>query len=174
VGKIGRVSDMLLLRWQLPVSLSLMWLLMLVLPSPFMWLMGIATAAARALIVDSVPTPQQNTANAWAGRMLGLGNVLGYLRSPLPALFRHGGTDYSGYTNLPKYFPSLGETQFQILCVLAPVFMVITVIVTCTAVKEVDPALLFVFPGQGTDQGGIQAAISVPPPSPPRPSNCRC
>ena len=40
----------------------------------------VATAAARALIVDSVPTPQQNTANAWAGRMLGLGNVLGYLR----------------------------------------------------------------------------------------------
>jgi solute carrier family 45, member 1/2/4 len=41
----------------------------------------VATAAARALIVDSVPTEQQNTANAWAGRMLGVGNVLGYLRS---------------------------------------------------------------------------------------------
>ena len=129
---------------------------------------GIATAAARALIVDSVPTPQQNTANAWAGRMLGLGNVLGYLRSTTPT-FSGRGADCSGYTNLPKYFPSLGETQFQILCVLAPVFLVITVIVTCTAVKEVDPALLFVFPGQGTDQGGIQAAISVPPPSPPSP-----
>ena len=49
----------------------------------FSWFNGTATAAARALIVDSVPTPQQNTANAWAGRMLGLGNVLGYLRSLL-------------------------------------------------------------------------------------------
>jgi solute carrier family 45, member 1/2/4 len=40
----------------------------------------VATAAARALIVDCVPTPQQNTANAWAGRMIGFGNVFGYLR----------------------------------------------------------------------------------------------
>ena len=41
----------------------------------------LATAAARALIVDCVPTAQQNTANAWAGRMIGFGNVVGYLRS---------------------------------------------------------------------------------------------
>jgi len=41
----------------------------------------VATAAARALIVDCVPTPQQNTANAWAGRMIGIGNVIGYMRS---------------------------------------------------------------------------------------------
>lgn len=40
----------------------------------------VATAAARALIVDWVPTAQQNSANAWAGRMLGIGNVIGYLR----------------------------------------------------------------------------------------------
>lgn len=43
-----------------------------------------ATAAARALIVDCVPTPQQNTANAWAGGMIGVGNVLGYLRFVYP------------------------------------------------------------------------------------------
>jgi hypothetical protein len=51
--------------------------------SPRSWIEadGVATAAARALIVDCVPTEQQNMANAWAGRMIGVGNVLGYLRS---------------------------------------------------------------------------------------------
>ena len=122
----------------------------------------VATAAARALIVDCVPTDQQNTANAWAGRMIGVGNVVGYLRSPkLTPLC----TDGSGYINLPYYLPSLGETQFEILCVLAPVSLVITVIVTCVAVREVDPAFLFTLPGQEQDKKGIQAAISVPPPT---------
>ena len=122
----------------------------------------VATAAARALIVDCVPTDQQNTANAWAGRMIGVGNVLGYLRSPkLTRLC----TDGSGYINLPYYLPSLGETQFQILCILAPVSLVITVIITCVAVREVDPALLFILPGQEESERGIQAAISVALPS---------
>ena len=93
--------------------------------------------------------------NAWTWKCVGILKVVSVLAH----------TDCSGYTNLPKYFPSLGETQFQILCVLAPVFLVITVIITCTAVKEVDPALLFVFPGQENEQqGGIQAAVSVKPP----------
>jgi len=68
----------------------------------------------------------------------------------------------SGYIDLPRYLPPLGETQFQILCVLGPTSLVITVIITCVAIKEVDPALLFTFPGQESeDKGGIQTAISV-------------
>lgn len=55
----------------------------------------------------------------------------------------------------------LGETQFQILCMLAPVSLVLTVIITCVSIKEIDPALLFNLPGQGPEQSGMQSAISV-------------
>ena len=74
-----------------------------------------------------------------------------------------GDANRSGYINLPNIFPaSFGETQFQILCVLAPIVLVITVIITCVVIKEVDPALLFTFPGEAEkDKGGIQAAIGV-------------
>jgi hypothetical protein len=62
-------------------------------------------------------------------------------------------------------FPAFGETQFQILCLLAPVSLVTTVIITCTCIKEIDPKLLFTFPGQEQEEskGGIQAALSVSP-----------
>jgi hypothetical protein len=118
----------------------------------------VATAAARALIVDCVPTPQQNTANAWAGRMIGIGNVVGYLKF-LPLL----SVDGSGYINLPKYFPSLGRTQFQILCILAPVSLVSTMTVTCVVIKEADPALLFSLPEDpdAEKKSGVQAALHV-------------
>lgn len=35
-------------------------------------------ATCRALIVDVAPAGQQDVANAWGGRMIGLGNVFGY------------------------------------------------------------------------------------------------
>ena len=107
--------------------------------------------------MDCVATPQQNTANAWAGRMIGVGNVIGYLRSVRPNVSNY----YSGYINLPKYLPALGKTQFQILCILAPISLVITVIITCVTIRESDPALLFTLPGQDRDQSGIQVAINV-------------
>src|SRR5579859_4836003 len=69
----------------------------------------------------------------------------------------------SGYINLPYYLPFLGETQFQILCILAPVLLVITMIITCITIKEVDPALLFTLPGEHSEKG-FQAAINVPSP----------
>jgi solute carrier family 45, member 1/2/4 len=111
--------------------------------------------------VDCVPTEQQNVANAWAGRMIGVGNVLGYLRSPTsPRIV----ANFSGYINLPYSLPALGKTQFQILCILGPVSLVVTVLVTCLAIREVDPALLFQFPGQEENEKGVQVAISVIPP----------
>jgi len=73
-------------------------------------------------------------------------------------------TDDSGYINLPRLFPGLGDTQFEILCILAPVSLVTAVIITCICIKEIDPKLLFTFPGQEQEErkGGMQAAISVP------------
>jgi hypothetical protein len=106
--------------------------------------------------VDCVPTPQQNTANAWAGGMIGVGNVIGYMRLNFVFHCAHN----SGYINLPRLAPSLGGTQFQILCILAPVSLVGTAIITCFTIKEPDPALLFTLPGQ-EDKGGLQAALGV-------------
>ena len=70
----------------------------------------------------------------------------------------------SGYIDLPYYLPFLGTTQFQILCILAPVLLVITMLITCITIKEVDPALLFLLPGEHSEKG-IQAAINVSPPA---------
>jgi len=70
----------------------------------------------------------------------------------------------SGYIDLPYYLPFLGTTQFQILCILAPVLLVITMLITCITIKEVDPALLFLLPGEHSEKG-IQAAINVSSPA---------
>ena len=71
-------------------------------------------------------------------------------------------THGSGYINLPKYLPYLGETQFQILCVLAPAFFVVTAAITVIMVNEIDPALLFILPGQEREnEGGITGVVSV-------------
>jgi hypothetical protein len=74
--------------------------------------------------------------------------------------------DGSGYINLPKYLPSLGTTQFQILCILAPVSIVITMGITCVFIKEVDPQLLFSLPEDpdAEKKSGVQAALHVFPP----------
>ncbi|KAL1302609.1 hypothetical protein AAFC00_002982 [Neodothiora populina] len=83
-------------------------------------------AGIRAFIVDNAPTHQQNDANAWASRLSGVGNILGYL---------------SGYVNLPRYMPFFGNTQFKVLCVLACLALVVTVTVSCATVSERDPRL---------------------------------
>ena len=76
--------------------------------------------------MDNAPTHQQNDANAWASRLSGVGNILGYL---------------SGYVNLPHYMPFFGNTQFKVLCVLASLALVVTVTVSCATVSERDPRL---------------------------------
>ena len=83
-------------------------------------------AGIRAFIVDYAPTHQQEDANSWAGRITGVGNILGYL---------------SGYVNLPDIFPWLGNTQFKVLCVIASVSLCGTVIVTTSYIRERDPRL---------------------------------
>ncbi|KGO75844.1 Major facilitator superfamily domain, general substrate transporter [Penicillium italicum] len=81
-------------------------------------------AAIRAFIVDNCPTHQQELSNAWASRMIGIGNILGYI---------------FGYMDLPKIVPFLGNTQFKVLCVLASVFLSATLAFSCSYIKERDP-----------------------------------
>lgn len=83
-------------------------------------------AGIRAFIVDYAPTHQQEDANSWAGRITGIGNILGYL---------------SGYVNLPEIFPWLGNTQFKVLCVIASVSLCGTVIISSLYIRERDPRL---------------------------------
>ncbi|CAG8662473.1 8969_t:CDS:2 [Acaulospora morrowiae] len=78
-------------------------------------------AACRALITDSLPKLQQEAGNAWAGRMVGVGSVVGY---------------FMGFVNLKDYFPFLGNTQLKVLCILACIVLVICNVITCWAVPE--------------------------------------
>jgi solute carrier family 45, member 1/2/4 len=81
-------------------------------------------AGIRAFIVDNAPSHQQESANAWASRIIGVGNVLGYI---------------FGYINLPKYMPFFGNTQFKVLCVLASIALSSTLVISCVYIKERDP-----------------------------------
>lgn len=81
-------------------------------------------AAIRAFIVDCGPAHQQEAANAMASRLIGIGNILGFI---------------AGYVNLVKPFWFLGHTQFQILCAIACVSLTITVAISCVFVHERDP-----------------------------------
>ncbi|KAI9818402.1 MAG: hypothetical protein M1827_000460 [Pycnora praestabilis] len=81
-------------------------------------------AGTRAYFVDNAPTHQQEQANAWAGRITGFGNVLGYL---------------SGYVDLPRILPFFGKTEFQILCTIACLALSGTLAISCSFIKERDP-----------------------------------
>ncbi|KAI9260492.1 major facilitator superfamily domain-containing protein [Phascolomyces articulosus] len=78
-------------------------------------------ASCRALLVDALPPSLQEDGTAWAGRMVGLGNVIGY---------------FMGYADLVKAFPFLGNTQLKVLCVIACIVLVLSDIITCYAVTE--------------------------------------
>ncbi|KAL8875798.1 MAG: hypothetical protein Q9198_005895 [Flavoplaca austrocitrina] len=81
-------------------------------------------AGIRAFIVDNAPTHQQEDANAWAGVILGIGSISGYL---------------SGYVNLPKILPFFGNTQFKVLSVITCIALGGTVLISCIFVTERDP-----------------------------------
>lgn len=83
-------------------------------------------AGIRAFIVDNAPAHQQESANAWASRITGVGSVLGYV---------------SGYLDLPKLLPFFGNTQFKVLCVIASIALAGTLLVSCLYIKERDPRL---------------------------------
>ncbi|PGH23431.1 hypothetical protein AJ80_02541 [Polytolypa hystricis UAMH7299] len=83
-------------------------------------------AAIRAFIVDNAPSHQQESANAWASRLTGVGNILGYI---------------FGYLDLPKILPFFGNTQFKGLCVIASISLAITLVISCLYIQERDPRL---------------------------------
>lgn len=80
-------------------------------------------ASARALIVDVVPTSQQQIANAWAARMIGIFNMVGFCL---------------GSINLVKLFP-LGDTQFKVLSWLVTFIMGALTVYSCLKIEERDP-----------------------------------
>ncbi|KAI9229419.1 MAG: sugar transporter [Piptocephalis tieghemiana] len=98
-------------------------------------------ASIRALIVDILPTEQQDDGNAWAGRMIGVGSVAGYL---------------FGFVDLVKVFPWVGETQIKVFCAIAIVILVLTVAASCFVVTEVplDPVELQHSNGGSSSGGG--------------------
>ncbi|KAJ3149561.1 hypothetical protein HDU89_003614 [Geranomyces variabilis] len=90
----------------------------------FYWLdfsINAVQASCRSLIVDIAPLHQQESANAWGGRMIGIGNVLGY---------------FIGFLDLPRLFPFLGDKQMKVFCWLASIWFALTLAITCIAVKE--------------------------------------
>ncbi|CAO3563112.1 unnamed protein product [Mortierella alpina] len=78
-------------------------------------------ASCRTLIVDSLPSSQQEEAASWASRLMGLGGIFGY---------------FMGNVDLPQLLPFFGDTQIKCLCVLACLFLALTVGLTCFAVTE--------------------------------------
>ncbi|KAJ5689565.1 hypothetical protein N7462_003957 [Penicillium macrosclerotiorum] len=83
-------------------------------------------AAIRAFIVDNCPAHQQELANAWASRVTGIGNMLGFS---------------FGYMDLPAILPFLGNTQFKVLCALASFSLIFTLLASCLYIQERDPRL---------------------------------
>ncbi|EXJ81206.1 hypothetical protein A1O3_07496 [Capronia epimyces CBS 606.96] len=102
----------------------------IILATVLMWCLDFSIntvqAAIRAFIVDNAPSHQQESANAWASRMTGVGNVLGYV---------------FGYLNLPRYFHFFGNTQFKVLVVIASIALSSTVLISVLAIKERNPQL---------------------------------
>ncbi|KAG0281758.1 hypothetical protein BGZ95_011076 [Linnemannia exigua] len=78
-------------------------------------------ASCRTLIVDSLQSSQQEAAAAWASRLMGLGGIFGY---------------FMGNVNLPELIPAFGDTQIKGLCIIACLFLVFTVGLTCFTVTE--------------------------------------
>ena len=95
-------------------------------------------AGLRTLIVENCPTHQQNQASAWAGAMTGVGNIVGYL---------------SGFTALPELFRSKHLTQFQCLCLIASVSLMITVTMSCSILEPDSPP-------ERVDRAGFFAVLS--------------
>lgn len=78
-------------------------------------------AVDRALLVDTLPMDLQERGQAWAGRMLSVGSVVGF---------------WVGNRSLTTIFPYLGHTQLQVLCVLTSGLLLIAHFITAISVRE--------------------------------------
>lgn len=79
----------------------------------------------RALIVETCPPEQMDTANAWASRMISMGSLLGY------------GSGFVDLSHLLRI--EGGHTQFKVLSVLATCGLAVTVCVCCCTIRERNP-----------------------------------
>ncbi|KAH7882867.1 major facilitator superfamily domain-containing protein [Phlebopus sp. FC_14] len=78
-------------------------------------------ALDRALLVDTLPTSEQPSGNAWAARMLAIGSVAGF---------------FVGNVDLPLFFPFFGSVQLEVLAVIASFLMLMTHFCVSSCVKE--------------------------------------
>ena len=85
---------------------------------------AIIQASSRALIVDVVPTEQQQIANAWAARMIGIFNLVGF---------------WIGSLNLTELFPIFGDNQFKVLSTLVVIIMFSLTCFCLYYIKERNP-----------------------------------
>ncbi|TVY85463.1 General alpha-glucoside permease [Lachnellula suecica] len=79
-------------------------------------------ACCRALIVDTLPIPKQQTGSAWASRLVSVGHLVGYIA---------GTADLVG-----MFGTSMGDTQFKKLILVAAFALIFSVAVTSWAVTE--------------------------------------
>jgi hypothetical protein len=78
-------------------------------------------ATCRALILDVPPLWQQQIANAWAARLSNIAMVVGY---------------FTGFVDLVKFVPFLGDSQVKVFCISAIIVFIITLAITCLTTKE--------------------------------------
>ncbi|EED15899.1 sucrose transport protein, putative [Talaromyces stipitatus ATCC 10500] len=78
-------------------------------------------AAMRAYIVDNAPSHQQKSANAWASRVSEAASIICYA---------------FGYMDLPKIFPVLGKTQFQVISVLGSCCLIGSLLISCVFIDD--------------------------------------
>jgi solute carrier family 45 protein 1/2/4 len=95
-------------------------------------------AIDRALLVDSLPSPQQTQGNAWAARMGITGALFGFFVYVLLLTIDLDVNPFSqsGNVDLTKIFPFFGKTQLQVLSVLASLLLMGSHLTMAIFVKE--------------------------------------
>ncbi|KIJ62081.1 hypothetical protein HYDPIDRAFT_189174 [Hydnomerulius pinastri MD-312] len=78
-------------------------------------------ALDRALLVDTLPTGDQPSGNAWAARMLSVGSVAGF---------------FVGGLDLPRLLPFFGSVQLEVLSVVATLLLLTTHLWVSSRVEE--------------------------------------
>ena len=84
---------------------------------------NVVQACCRSIIVDVLPTAQQQTGSAWAARLSASGHVFGFLVGTLPLV-----------DVLPLWLG--GDTQFKKMCLVAILGLWSAMAVTCYSVTE--------------------------------------
>ncbi|MCJ1481002.1 hypothetical protein MMC06_001158, partial [Schaereria dolodes] len=79
-------------------------------------------SSCRSLIVDTLPIAKQQLGSAWASRMVAVGHLVGYGAGTIDLLMVFG--------------PSLGDSQFKQLTVIAAAALLFSVGITSYAVEE--------------------------------------